>query len=59
MPEFHGSARLTLDAENTQIGFSNLHVLHAFIQLVSFQASYPPAREVAAYCMAQLGFRWT
>ena len=41
------------------IVFRDLHVLHAFLKVISLHAGHEPSREVAAFCMSMLGFRWT
>jgi len=47
------------DGPNALVVFRDLVVLHSFLQLISLHSERPAAREVAEFCMSQLGFRWT
>jgi hypothetical protein len=39
--------------------FRDLPTLHAFLKVISLHVGHGPSREVATFCMAMLGFRWT
>lgn len=47
------------DGPNVLVVFKDLHVLHAFLKIISLHINNPPSREVAVFCMTMLGFRWT
>jgi hypothetical protein len=55
---FDGRIRSVFDGPNVLIEFRDLHVLHTFLQVLALHSDKPAAREVAAYCLAMLGFRW-
>lgn len=44
---------------NVLIEFRDLQALYTFLQVLSMHADQSPGREVAAYCLSLLGFRWT
>jgi hypothetical protein len=41
------------------IAFRDLPALHAFLKVISLHVGHQPSREVAAFAMSMLGFRWT
>jgi hypothetical protein len=41
------------------VTFRDLQALHAFLKVISLHVGHEPSREVAAFAMSMLGFRWT
>ncbi len=55
---FHGRiVARSIGGSIASIGFSDLQVLHAFLESLSVQEP-PAAREVAQFCLEMLGFSW-
>jgi hypothetical protein len=55
---FADRVTISFRGQNVLITFRDISVLHAFLRILASHSS-APAQEIAAFCMALLGFRWT
>lgn len=56
---FGDRVAISFDGPHVLIAFKDLPVLHAFLKIIALHVDSRPSREVAAFCMSMLGFRWT
>jgi hypothetical protein len=55
---YESRIRAVFAGPNVLVEFRDLHAVHMFLQVLSLHSDRLPAREVATYCLAMLGFRW-